>query len=251
MDLISIVQSLWRHKRISIPLIVLTAIAALYVLEIKPPVYQASASVMLANPEVAATQGQIASDPSLKHANPNNTFVTYGDLTVVADAVMTLVTSPAAQPALLQAGADPRYQIALSTAAGNPPILNITGVGSTPQEAIKTADLVASATKTDLYGMQKKQGVDNFYAITAVDLVKPTVATRSTSGKLRSLIAVLGLGAVMLFVAVSVTDAIERRRMESSEKTVTPGTNGYSRARESVYARTRDSNSNVRSSRVR
>jgi capsular polysaccharide biosynthesis protein len=242
MDLISVVQSLWRHKLVSIPVIVLTAIAALYVVKLKPPVYQSTASILLANPQGAATPSQISADPHLKNANPYNTFVSYGNLTIVADTVIQLVTAPTAQQALAQSGVDPRYQMALSTAYGTPPIINITGVGSSPQEAIRSANLLVEASDANLYSLQKKQGIDNFYMITGVEIVKPIHAQRSSSGKLRSLIAVLGLGMILLFVAVSVTEAIDKRRKDSSNSAYTP-IRRYSRDNERVkengYARSK------------
>jgi capsular polysaccharide biosynthesis protein len=212
MDLVSIIQSLWRHKLVSIPVIVFTAMAALYVVKIKPPVYDSAASILLANPPVGASQSQIAINPKLKGINPYNTFAAYGNLTYVADTVIELVTSPEAQPGLIQSGVDPRYQMTMSTADSLPPIIDITGVGSSPQEAIRSASVLVKAAKSNLVEMQKKQGINPFYMVTTVDLVKPTVAERSTSGKLRSLVAVLGLGAVLLFVAVSVTDTLNKRK---------------------------------------
>lgn len=215
MDLLSIFQTLWRYKLFAIPTIVITAVAALYVVKIKPPVYQTSASILLTNPQTGATQSQIAANPSLKKANPYNTFVSYGDLHVVGNAVMDLVTSPASQPGLASAGVDPRYQVALSTDYGNPPIINITGVGATAQDAMRSATVLVSTMKADLFYIQKMEGVNPFYMITAIEIVKPTQADRSSGGKLRSLIAVLAVGAILLFVVVSVADAIEKRRREA------------------------------------
>jgi capsular polysaccharide biosynthesis protein len=222
MDLISVAQSLWRHKLVTIPVIVLTALMAFYVVKIKPPVYQSSASILLANPPTGAAPSQVTTNPRLKNANPYNTFVSYGNLAIVADTVIQLVTAPTGQQALSQSGVDPRYQMELSSAFGNPPIINITGVGSSPQVAIRSASLLAEAVKANLYNLQVKQGVDSFYMITTVEIVKPTQALRSSSGKLRSLIAVLGVGLILLFVAVSVTDAVDKRRKASSSNASTP-----------------------------
>ena len=243
MDLLSVIQSLWRHKLVTIPVLVLTLLGALYVVKIKPAAYEASASILLANPQGAATPSQIATDPALKKANPYNTFVSYGDLTVVADTVIQLVTAPTAQQALIQSGVGPSYQMALSTAIGNPPIINITGVGPSPQEAIRSAALLVDASKTDLHNLQVKQGIDNFYMITAVEIVDPTQATRSSSGKLRSLIAVLGAGLILLLIAVSVTDAVDKRRKSASSSTDFPPIRRYARddalVNENRFRRTR------------
>lgn len=217
MDLLSIVHSLWRHKLITIPVIVFTAMAALYIVKIKPPVYQASGSVLLANPQGPATPAQIAADPKLKNVNPYNAFAGYGNLQVVADILIEVVTDPADQPALTQSGVDPRYKVELNTDYGNPPIIDITGVGATRQEAIRSANVIAATIKADLTRLQRSQGIGSLYSITAIDLVKPTQAQASSSGKLRSLIAVLALGVILLFVAVSVTEAIDRRKRDPSD----------------------------------
>jgi capsular polysaccharide biosynthesis protein len=227
MDLLSIIQALWRNKLFTIPVIVFTALAALYVVKIKPPVYEASASILLTNPPAAATASQIAADPKLRNASPYNTFVSYGDLSIVADSVIDLVTSGPAQPALIKSGVDPRYQIELSTDYGDPPIIDITGVGSTPKEAVLSANLLTTAAKADLYEMQVQQGIDPFFRIGAVELITPNQAQRSSSGKLRSLVAVLGLGVILLFVVISVAEAVRLRRKESLNST-DPHLNGTS-----------------------
>jgi capsular polysaccharide biosynthesis protein len=247
MDLLSIIQSLWRHKFVTIPVVVLTAMLALYVVKIKPPSYQSTASVLLANPQGAATESQIAENPRLKKVNPYNTFTSYGDLTVVADTVIQVITGPAYQQTLTQAGVDPRYQMTVSTAWGNPPIINITGIGATSESANQSAVGLVNATKASLYNLQKSQGIDGFYMITAVVITPPNPGQRSSSGKLRSLIAVLGLGILLLFVAVSVTDAIEKRRKGSSDSASTP-ISRYARDRSGVGA---PENGHTRRTRVR
>jgi capsular polysaccharide biosynthesis protein len=222
MDLLSVAQSLWRHKLVTIPVIVLTALMGLYIVKVKPPVYEATASLLLTNPQSGATASQIAADPRLKTANPYNTFVSYGSLAIIGDTMIELVTAPTAQQALTKSGVDSRYQMELSNAFGNPPIINITGVGSSGQEAIRSATLLVDAAKADLHNVQVQLSIDSFYMITAVEIVKPTQAQRSSSGKPRSLIAVLAIGLILLFVAVSVTDAVDKRRKASSSTASTP-----------------------------
>jgi hypothetical protein len=216
MDLLSIVQAIWRHKLASIPVILLTAVGMFYVYAIKPPVYQATANLLLLSPPGAPTASQIAADPKLGKVSSNNPYVNFQNLAVVADAVQHVVTSAASAQALANAGADPRYLVALSTDYGAPPILQITGTASSAQAAIRTAILVTQAAKADLQLLQQKQGVNPFYMIKSTELVPPAQAQRSVSGKLRTLIAVLGLGTILLFVVVSVTDVLEKRRRASS-----------------------------------
>lgn len=214
MDLLSLIAAFWRHKLVTIPVILLTLLGAYYELAVKPPVYQAMSSFLLSNPPSPPTAGQIAADPALRRISPNNPYTTYGNLSIAGAVVVELVTSPSVQTRLVAAGADPKYQIAPNSQFGfTAPIIQITGVGPTPGEAILTADLVTAQAVKELYLIQQKQGVNPYYMIKALPVQgPPKTAQLSASGKLRSLIAVLGLGAVMLFVAVSAAEAVAKRR---------------------------------------
>jgi capsular polysaccharide biosynthesis protein len=214
MDLLSIFQAVWRRKLIAIPIVMLTLAGAFYVLKVKPPVYEASSSFLLVNPPAAPTAGQIAVDPKLAKINPNNPYVNFGNLDLVADVVVDLVTAPSTQQALVQAGADPRYEVALANDFDSPPIIQITGVAASAQQAIRSADLVATTAVADLYQMQKSQGVNKFYMIKSIQLVQPHEAQKTESGKLRALIVVFALGIIALFFVVSMLDAIDKRRMD-------------------------------------
>ena len=188
MNLFAIGESLWRHKRATIPVILLTVIGMFYAIAIRPPTYEASASILLTNPPAPPTAAQIAADPSLAHVNADNPFVDLGNLVFVADALIEVVTSPAAQQALVQAGASRQYQVALDVSAESPPAIDVTGVASNAQAAIQSAQLVAKAVSQDLYRMQAGKHVDTKYMISSTEYVQPTSATTSSSGKLRTTI---------------------------------------------------------------
>lgn len=215
MDLLSIAEILWRRKIVTIPVIVLTALAAFYVVKVKPPIYQAQSSLLMVPPS-PPTAAQIAANPQLAKINPNNPYINYGDLSVVADTLIDTVTDSSNQQALVAKGADPRYELTLSTDYGNPPIIDITGIGRTPQIAMRSAQLVTEAAEADLVTLQTDQGVNTLYMIKGTQLVTPSYASQSVSGKLRTLIAVLAAGVLMLFVAVSLIEAVDRRRREKA-----------------------------------
>jgi hypothetical protein len=221
MDLLSIIQAIWRHRYAALPVILLTGLGVFYVVAVKPPVYQASASFLLLAPPGPPTPQQIAADPKLGKVNANNPYVDLG-LPVAADAVLNVVTDNTTALALDNEGVNPDYQATLSTDFGSPPIIEITGIGSSPEQAIRGANLVTLAAKNALQQLQLKQGVSNQYMITSTELVKPDQATLSVSGKLRSLIAVLALGAILLFVVVSVADVLEKRRKGTSARLADP-----------------------------
>jgi Chain length determinant protein len=225
MDLLSIVGKIWRHKFATIPVLILTALGAFYVISVKAPVYQATAGVLLVNPPGPPTPAQIAKDPRLGKIDTNNTFVSFGNLDVVADAVIGVVTAKSNQ--LVQAGVDPRYQLATSTEVGLPPIINITGMGSSAQKAILSANLVAKEAENSLYQMQVKQKINPTYMIKAFELYAPQNAQASASGKLRTLIAVLAVGAIVLFIVISMIESVAKRRSDKSptESFITRGAN--------------------------
>jgi capsular polysaccharide biosynthesis protein len=225
MDLFSIAGTVWRHKLAVIPVIVFTVLGAFYVLKIKPPVYQASSEFLLVNPPAPPSSAQIAADPALAKVNTNNPYVNFDNLTVTADALVDLLSSAASQHSLAHAGADPQYQVALSADAGAPPIVQITGVGPSAQEALRTASLVNAAAVSDLDQMQN--GVNPKYMIKATEIVLPSQAQLQSSGKLRTLIAVLAVGALLMFTAISLTEALEKRRRDGSISADTPSTNPY------------------------
>jgi hypothetical protein len=213
MDLISIAGTFWRHKLFTIPVLMLTLLGAFYILKIKAPVYEADTSFLLSVPPGPPSAAQIAADPRLGKINSNNPYTSYGNMSVAASVLTDLVTTPASAQQLADEGVDPRYQIAPNTEFGfTAPVIQITGVASTPEGAIRSANLVYAKAVSDLYVMQKEQGVNGLYMIKAIPLVLAEKAQLSASSKLRELIAVLGGGAVLMFVTISVADAIERRR---------------------------------------
>jgi hypothetical protein len=214
MDLLSIIGKIWQHRLVTIPVILLTFLGAFYVLKVKAPVYQSTSSIMLVNPPAPPTPAQITTNPSLGKVNSNNTFAQFSSLDVAADAVIGIVTAESNQ--LVQAGVDPRYQLTLSTADGDPPIITVTGIASSAQNAIQSADLVTKAAMTSLNQMQVQQNINPKYMIKSIELYAPQNAQQSISGKLRALIAVIAAGAILLFVGISLVESFAIRRRGKS-----------------------------------
>jgi hypothetical protein len=210
MDLFSIVGKVWRHKLATIPVIMLMALGAFYVIAVKAPVYQSTSGILLVNPPGPPSAAQIARHPALGKVNTNNTFVSFGNLDVIADAVIGVVTAESNQ--LLRQGVDPRYTLTLSAEVGLPPMIQVTGIGRTAQVAILSTQVVTRAAMASLNQIQVQQHVNPTYMIKSVELYGPTAPTVSVSSKLRTLIAVIALGTIMLFVAVSMSESIGKRR---------------------------------------
>jgi hypothetical protein len=215
MDLLLIARKMWRHKLVTIPVIVLTIAGAAYAVAVKEPVYEATASYLLVNPPPAPTADQIARNPELGRIRADNPYTRFADQSVVIDVLARTMSSESARRTLLRAGADPRYTVSSAAQFGtSTPIIQIAGPGPTPGAAIRTATVVSHAVVGELDRMQKDKDVDAGYRITTFQVEKPDNARLRASGQLRMLVGVLVLGTVVLFIVLSVTDALETLRRE-------------------------------------
>ena len=215
MDLFSIAGVLWRHKRVAIPVVLLTVLGMFYVVLFTAPAYQADANVLLVNPPAPPTAAEIAQNPGL--IKVNNPYANLGNPTYVADVITTLITSTASQRLLEDAGASPGYKVTQDSSnqilgEAPPPALDITGVGSSAAAAVQSANLVAAAIIRDLRQLQEGANVKSTFMITAVEYVRPSSAVKSSSGQLKTALGVAVVGFIALLVAVSAAQGVEERR---------------------------------------
>ena len=214
MDFFTIGGTLWRHKRVSIPVILLTLLGVVYVLAVQTPTYQADAKVLLTNPPAPPDAVQIAQDPAL--AKLNNPFASLGNLTYVADVLIDEVSAAADKDKLTEAGVT-GYTVALddSDQTSIPPAIDIAGTGANAQAAIQSVRLVTTALARDLNKMQLSQNVQSKYMINAVEYVTPTSAAKVSSGGLRVAVGVVAIGLIALLVAVSMAQGREEHNRRS------------------------------------
>jgi hypothetical protein len=224
MDLLSIVRKLWRYKLVTVPVVLLVLGGAVYVVAVKEPVYEASSSFILINPPAPATAEDIARDPSLGRINADNPYTRFSDQSVMIEVLASRMSSESARRALLRAGANPRYEVAPTASFGySSPIVKVTAQGPSPEVAVASAKMVGKALTAELTGMQQAEGVDPQYRIKAQQVDSPDRAQLRASGQLRMLVGVLALGAVLLFVVVSVADALTSLRAERLRRPAPPG----------------------------
>ena len=217
MNLLSIARKIWRYKLATLPVVLLTLFGAAYVVAVKEPVYEASSSYVLINPPTPPTPEEIARDPSLGRVNSDNPYARFSDQSVVVEVLASAMAGESAQRALQKADADSRYTVTPDSDSGigySSPILQIAAQGGSPQAAVRTAKLVGHEITHQLERMQEVQDVDSQYRITAQPVDPPDGARLRPSGQLRALVGVLALGVVLLFVVVSVADALTTLRME-------------------------------------
>src|SRR5271165_1964324 len=100
MDVISLVETIWRHKFATFPVILLTLVGAVYVAAFRPPEYHATSSYMLIEPPPPPSDAQIAHDPALVRVNPDNVYTRIGDPSIVTQLLTNYMTSESVRAAL-------------------------------------------------------------------------------------------------------------------------------------------------------
>ena len=213
MNLLLIVQKIWRYRLVTLPILLFVLIGAFYVVAIKDPVYEVSSSFILVNPPPPPTEEQILRDPELAEVDGDNPYTRYSDQSVVVQVLAARLNSETARNDLAKRGADRGYRVTSSAEFGlTAPIVEIIGTGSSPEKAVATANVVGADVTRELDQMQEERGVANDYKITTQPVVLPQDAALKASGKLRTLLALFALGVVLLFVAVSAAEAFDELR---------------------------------------
>jgi hypothetical protein len=219
MSLLLIVRKLWKYRFFTLPIFALVIAGSVYVLAIKAPTYESDATYLLVNPPTPPTDGQIAANPALGRIDSDNPYLRFSNLTVVVQVLVTRLSSEEGRKALVNQGADPNYTVESSPEFGfSAPLIRITGTGTTPAAAVHTANLVGEAMTEELDRMQAIRGVDKLYRINAEVVVGAHDATLKASGQLRALIAVFALGTILMFIAVSVLEAVGALRMQGAQR---------------------------------
>lgn len=221
MSLLAIARKVWRYKFATLPVVVFVLIGTAYVVAVRKPVYEASSTYILVNPPLPPTENDIARDPKLGRIGSDNPYTRFSDQSVVVQLLTSRLSSDLARGELAKRGADPKYVVEPSAEFGfTAPLVHITGTGPSPAAAIRTAEVVGRAVTSELDGMQQARAVAPKYRIDAQRVVAPNNAKLKASGQLRSLVAVFALGAILLFLVVSVADALTTLRMERSGRGV-------------------------------
>lgn len=213
MSLLLILAKLWKYKLATLPVIALVIVGIVYVIAVKAPTYEANSSYILVSPPAPPTEAAIARNPSLGRINSDNPYLRFSDQSVIVQILSRRLASKDVRAALVRQGADPNYAAAPSVELGfSAPILQITGTGTSPAGALATAELVGRAMNKELDQMQAIRNVAKEYRIKTDVVVPAEDATLKASGKLRALVAVFALGTILLFMVVSVAEAVSALR---------------------------------------
>ena len=120
----------------------------------------------------------------------------------------------------MTAGADSRYTVAPSSELGySSPIVEITGVGASPQKAVQYGRAGRRCAQARARPDAGGSGASTRNTRSRRTRWKPPAgAELRASGQARTLVAVLALGAILLFFVVSVADALSSLRTDRWER---------------------------------
>jgi hypothetical protein len=208
-------RKIWRYRLFTLPIIALGLAGSFYVFAVMSPNYEAGATYILVNPPPPPTPDQIARDPELEHVNADNPYLRFSGQTVLVQVLASRLSSSEGRKRLAAKGADPDYVAAPSPNFGlGAPILEITGTGASPAAAIRSTHLVGAAIAEELDRMQEVRRVAKPYRIRAETAVPANHARLKAAGKLSTLAAVFALGTILMFIVISVLDAIDEVRRD-------------------------------------
>ena len=212
MDLLSLLRTLLHFKWITLVVLGATVAGIAAFVVTGPKVYQVEASYVLVNPPLPS-ESELANSPALRRLNSNNPYLRFSNQAMVGQVVASRVGGNQVRSELIAAGADKDYVIAPSGEfGGSGQILQITGLGATPEAAARTGGLVTERMIQELRSMQKVYGADDRYLMTTLAIEPPGPPRQQTSGSMRSIMGIAGAGVLVLFMAISIAQAVEQAR---------------------------------------
>jgi capsular polysaccharide biosynthesis protein len=219
-DVLQIWRKLWRHRIVTLPVIALTVLTSFYVVAVKTPEYQASSSYVVLNPPPPPTPQDIARMPALKRISPDNPYARFSDPSVLVSLLSTSLSSDSTRRRLADAGADIGYKVAPAQVAPGQEVqqVDVTGTGSSPQQAVHTAELVGAELNKELDALQEARRVDPYYRVTTQQVVPPNNPEQQVTSTLRPLVGVFAIGGILLLIVVSAAEALPTLRGRRREQ---------------------------------
>ncbi|WP_457964483.1 chain-length determining protein [Arthrobacter sp. D1-29] len=220
MDPIAVVRTIWQHRIVSIPILVLTALAALYIFEFAPRSYESSSTFAMINPDIPS-ELDIIKHPELKDLNNKNPYLRSSDPSLIVQVLLTRLNDRSTADLLVEQGLSDQYTVSRGVGGLNGFLVDITGEGETPEKSIATTQALGQLLQEYLREAQKVNGADDLYLFSALVVATPDKAKEQFSSRLRALIVVFLCGVVTMFGSVSVARSMaaarERRLLLSDD----------------------------------
>ncbi len=211
MDPLAVIKALWHHKLVVLPVLILTAFAAVYVYSFAPRSYEARATYAIVNPKLPSAS-DLERDPQLLDLNSDNPYLRSSDSSLIAQVVATRLKDDATGDALLRQSLSTDYSVE------RPPnsfLIDVSAVSENKETATATVRALGTRMEEDLRQIQVVNGAADRFLFTSLMVTSPDNATELFSSRLRSLIVVVVGGLVLTFGAVSAARALETARNKS------------------------------------
>jgi hypothetical protein len=211
MDPISVLKTMWQHKWVALPVVLLTTVACVYVMVFAQRTYQATMTYALITPKVP-TAMELQKSPQLATVNGDNPYLRSPDSTLLSQVLITKLGAEETMEQLQTQGLGTEYTVAQASSFGSGMLLQLSASGTSPQQAVDTAVALGKRLTTTLHDVQTINGADDSYLFSALSVDGPGQAKEVFSSRLRTLIIVAVAGALLVFGAVSIARSLELAR---------------------------------------
>lgn len=232
MDPVAVLKTLWRHRFVSLPIVLLTFAAAIYVFQYAPRSYESSTTYALINPDIP-TQQEVEKNPRLEALNKKNPYLRSSDPSLIVQVLLTRLNDSSTVEKLNDLGLSSDYTVSRGVGGVNGFLIDIKGTAETQEKSFATTRALGEMLEKDLYDAQKINDADDTYLFTSIVVASPDKATEQFSSRLRSVIAIFLAGVVLMFGAVSIARSVSvsrnRRTPQSGDLPEARGKRGVRR----------------------
>jgi capsular polysaccharide biosynthesis protein len=217
-DLLTFVRTLWRHRWWSVPLLAVTIAGVVYVAVASERVYEARADLVLIGPPGPPTAAELEADPALASARLDNPYARAFDPTVITEIVARVVASDRDR-GNIPGG----YRIDTARRYGSSaPLIEISARAGDPDVAVDQARIVSDRFVAALASIQAVENVHPRSLITTRVVDAAEGPREIVTQRLRAILGVAALGAIIVLVAVTLAQAIAEQRMRRRLASIDP-----------------------------
>ncbi|MFC7403020.1 chain-length determining protein [Citricoccus sp. GCM10030269] len=216
MDPLSVLKTMWTHKWVTVPMVLLIGLACAYSMLWAPRTYESTATFALAMPKIP-TEQELEEEPSLAKLNADNPYLRWQDTSLLAQVVIDRVNSAEVHEGLVERGLEGEYELSPpdGTSSG---LMKLTVSADSKQSARDTVGFLSAEFSRILYEVQKVNQADDLYVIDALPVSGPTPAEEIFSSRLRSTLLIGAAGLVVLFGVVSLAESVRAARQRSRSR---------------------------------
>lgn len=209
MDPFTLIKTLWHHKRVALPCILIGILAMGFVLVLGPRTYESTAEFVVVNPN-PPTEREIERDKRLAKLNDDNPYIRAVDPSLIVRVLISKLSAQSTQLQLKATGLDGSYTV--SQSALSPMTFTIAAQGSSPEMSVAIREWLIGTMQKQIYDLQTVKGADGRYLFNALPVDLSVEATEKVSSRLRGLILAGAASVILLIGAVSVAVGMEKRK---------------------------------------